>query len=131
MTSPEELRKLLQHSQDRTPEQTLGEVAQGSLVSGMIASGVVWSVLLVAGTALPYAWAQMNPPAEKAADAEDEATSDASDEPAPAEDDVADEPSADDKSSLPEKLGHETADPGDPNVNPLDSKVDDLLNDLK
>jgi hypothetical protein len=151
--SPAEMRAFLSELPELDSRQIMGPGADGSLTRGMIVA-TTWTVILLAVLTIgPYAWKQAMAGHEKAPAAAETAAAPAENataekapaekapaEKAPAERTVAEKaPAA--KSPEPgqppvssktlERLGVDEVKSADPNSNPLDSKLDDLLDKTK
>jgi|GEM_PF-4848844 len=121
----------------RSPEEGLGEIAQSSLIGGLVSATVWCVVLMVVLTILPYGMAKAFPPSAKPL-AADAAAAPAASTPAPAEQPTKGETSKaagsnanDPDGKLLKKLNMDETKSADPKVNPLDDLGNDLLKDLK
>jgi hypothetical protein len=139
-----EMREFLAEMQELHPQLVMGVGSKGSLTSGIVAATVGTVVLMAILTVGPYAW-QLSAADREKKPAE---TSEKADKPAPA---VAAEPAAAEKpvaertppaaspdpgqpvvsAKTLERLGVDEVKQADPGVNPLDSKLDDLLDKAK
>lgn len=141
--SAAELREFLQQMKGKAPQEVLGMIAQSSLVQSTVIATLGCLVLLVAGSAVPWALAKASPPPTATAVANETPAKPA--EPAasapqptatPPAEAIPTEPtgmSAKPKGTeddLLDRLGVGETIETDANVNPLD-KDDDLLKDIK
>ncbi len=130
--TPAELREYLAGLNEKDPNQLMDAVSEGSLIQGLVLATLATTVLLLAFTIGPYAWdnhvsqSQAGGPqsgAAKVASQAAPAESPAAANPAPAEATVAGPPAVSKKALG----GVDEVKQSDPNVNPLDSKIDDLF----
>lgn len=149
--SASEVRDFVSKLERRDPQQLLGPAAQGSLTSGLVLATLGTVVAMAGLTIGPYAWGL------HAAKPESAETSSAESQPqpaaSPASESTAQPPAASattantDKSSgkaaaetasatpnqqkIAEKLGLDEVKQASPDENPLDRKIDDLMDNLK
>lgn len=132
----EEVRVFLQQLQGKTPKEMLGAVATSHLVRGTALAAAATVVLLLLGTAIPFAL-QGDGESRQAegdrrvseADVESIETGETT---GLAERDAGDnEPSADAAQETADELGVGQQLDAPSDVNPLDNAVDDLLEDLE
>ena len=152
-----EMREFLAEMHELHPQQVMGVGTPGGLVSGMVAATVGTVALMAALTVGPYFWVKFAATPEKAqaAAAAEKTAADKAEKPADtaekAPSAVASQPAGEqpvaDKTPAPalpnetgqplvskttlERLGVDEVKTSDPNVNPLDSKIDDLLDKAK
>jgi hypothetical protein len=145
-----DLSKFLKEMQGKSPKEMLGLVAQSSLVKGMVSSSLLFVTLIFVFTAIPFAIHIINPPeAKEHAEAEENPDEDESEDTTqtgatatakngtsgtskPAVDAEGNPlPAGSTGNDIIDTLGIGETKVSAPNVNPLDSSNDDLLNDLK
>lgn len=148
--SAEEMREFLAGIRELDPQQIMGAGGEGNLARSIGAATVATVILMVALTLGPYAWKQWTGgegkdaqarPAEKeaappvaAAEAE---PAKAAAEPAVAEKTTPEkgpanaEPNQRLSAKTLERLGVDEVKTADPNVNPLETRLDDLLDQAK
>jgi predicted lipid-binding transport protein (Tim44 family) len=134
--SPNELREYLDGLNEKDPSQLMGAVSQGNLLGGLVLATIIATALLLACTIVPYAWDSHfgQPPlaaapasspktASEVATANAAASATPATSTSPAESAVAGQPAVNKKVMG----GVDEIKQSDPNVNPLDSKIDDLF----
>lgn len=135
-----ELREFLGQLKGRSPQEVMGIVAQSSLVQGIGTALVGTCLLLIVFTVGPYL--MYGPPEAQAVDAANtlaEATQQESDDSSPdsASDTTKDADTAAPTSSEPDveraaqAMGIDEVKDADPDKNPLDSKLDQLLDGIE
>jgi hypothetical protein len=129
-----ELREFLGQLKGRSPQEVMGIVAQSSLVQGIVTATIAGGVLLVAFTIIPYVIYGGPPkessqatPAATSQPASNEVTS-ADDGEAATADTVSSEP---DLQRAADAMGIGRAAEANPNENPLDKKLDNLLDGIE
>ncbi len=151
--SSDELREFLQQFRGKSPQEVLGLVAHSGLVRATCMAAVGCAILVAVLTILPYVWVrafgrtassagaaaalgsgEREPPAASSAVAAGGTPAQAADASAAADTsganrDVERQPPPGSEAIL-EKLDIDT-ETADPDVNPLESSADDLLDDLK
>jgi len=133
-----ELREFLQEMRGRSPQEMLGVIAQSDLVRSTLVAAIGAVVLLVVLTVVPFAWGKAFP-AEQSAKAPPAAQAPAqtpdkpaatTDQPAAADAKPGDDQPEAKPDDLLDKLGIGEQKTAAPDVNPLESKADDLLKGL-
>ena len=136
--SAAELRQFLSQLKGRSPEEVMGVVAQSGLIGSMLTATLVCLVLLVVGTIGPYALQdgssdakdQTAAAAGNASPASNaEAAADATETAAAGS--LATSPEEPDLERAAEAMGIGGAAEADPNKNPLDTKLDNLLDGIE
>lgn len=136
-----ELREFLAKTHGRSPQEVLGLVAESGLVKATIQCVIGCVLLMIATSAIPYAWNKAYPP-DKATAAKPRPAAAKDKESTPVTDTqnaaTVDSPSADkskspatdvDKAAKAMGIGDTKA--ADPKKNPLDKDLDKLLDDVK
>jgi hypothetical protein len=134
--SLEELKEFLNSLQGRSPQEVVGIVSSSMLVQSMVLATLATFGILVVFTVGPYL--VYGPPQQKkpataaapAAAAPSEAPASAAATPA-AETAQTGELSDEDKSKALSKLGIDETKTADPNTNPLEKNLDNLLDNVK
>ena len=135
--SAAELREFLSHLKGRTPQEVLGVVAESDLVRSILTATVGCFVLLVVLTVVPYALKSRStgvgekPAAAAVAQPDDEASAAAAETSAGTSDQAVAASSEPDLERAAEAMGIGGTAEADPNVNPLDSKLDKLLDGIE
>ena len=151
--SAAEMREFLAQMSELHPQNVVGVGAPGGLLGGMIAATVGTVILMAALTVGPYAWQvalgqpdNLSAPVVAAEKTDAPNTTEKAEKPpaAPAAQAAAEQPAGEKKPAAPpepsqplvskstlERLGVDEVKTADPNVNPLDSKLDDLLDKAK
>lgn len=136
--SAAELREFLGHLKGRSPEEVMGVVAQSGLIQSTVLATVGCVVLLAVCTIVPYALKDSPSDVKEqaaptvggeSAPTDAERTVDATDSVAPR--DQATNSSEPDLERAAEAMGIGGAAEADPNKNPLDSKLDNLLDGIE
>ncbi len=133
----DELREFIGQLRGRNPQEVLGIVAQSGLVKGMLLATIGFAVLMVAFTVIPYAMGKesdadkavtVTQPTAPAADTKpnDSTTAD----PGAAAPATAATPTDSGSPSLKKQLGIDETKVADPKSNPLDKKLDNLLDGI-
>ena len=132
VASARELRTFLTGLRGKKPHEMLGQVAQSGLVQATIAATIGTVIFMVVFTALPYYWYR-NAPKPATAIAKPAAKVEAAPAPSAPAAVAADknEGSAASAQKTLEKLGESETKTADPNVNPLESGLDDILDGKK
>jgi len=144
-----ELQQFLDKSRDRSVEDALGDMGRGSLTAGMVWATVGWVVALVVFTALPYGWSKVFPSTRTAQANSAQKTAPPATTPAaatnattvattPAPSTAAGNPSANpaepttaQRDEAIRRMGLGETKIADPDSNPLESKLDSLLDGAK
>jgi hypothetical protein len=133
--SVEELREFVAGLKGRSPQEVLGIMTGNSLIQGTIQATVLCVVVLAAATVGPWFLASEDAATAEAAAADTEAPTDAAEAPA-AEADTAVAVTGDTGTGVVDPAGAATAmgidevKAADPDANPLDSNLDNLLDAL-
>jgi hypothetical protein len=134
--SVEELREFVAGLKGRSPQEVLGIVTGNSLIQGVIQATVLCVVVLAAATVGPWFLASEDAATVQAAAAETDAPADTAEAPA---DDAADTvvaatgdtgTGAVDPASAATAMGIDEVKTADPDANPLDANLDNLLDAL-
>ncbi len=134
-----ELREFLGKLKGRSPQEVMGIVAQSSLVKGITTATIGCVVLLLAFTVLPYLWyggpASAGTPdtatASVAVAAPATDTDTAPPEVTPETNATADTPGEADLARAAKAMGIDKTSEADPDKNPLDTKLDSLLDGIE
>ncbi len=132
-----ELTDFLAKMKGKPPQEVLGVIAQSGLARGLMLSTVAIALLLLVGTAAPFAWSHLtggssdakqsaNDSAEKN---DGEADTKTEDPPTVADDAKTSKQQGDPKEDILDKLGIGETKTGPKTFNPLDDKNDDLFKD--
>ena len=134
-----ELSDFLAKMKGKPPQEVLGVIAQSGLARGLILSTVAIALLLLVGTAAPFAWSHLTSGSsdgkQSSTDSGDkkndgEADKKAEDSPAAADAKTAKKQDNPDEDIL-KKLGIGETKTVPKNFSPLDNRNDDLFKDLK
>ncbi|MEM7394406.1 MAG: hypothetical protein AAF492_18885 [Verrucomicrobiota bacterium] len=138
----EELRNFMSELKGRSPAEMLGLVAQSSLFRSLISATFIFGFILVAATAIPYAWGKFviereptaSDPAAAVAETDEEDDKDevaAKPEEQPATPAVEETKPENDVDDVLDKIGVGQQIPAPVSVNPLENTRDDLFDDIE
>lgn len=138
--SAQELRDFLKSVQGRSPQEVMGVVAQSGLTSSILLSTIGCVVLLVVFSVIPYQLNKLAANDESAkTSAEEQSESDETNASTPAAENQQaasktespnEQPVGSPDPSLTDKLGIGETKEADPKSNPLNSKIDNLLDGI-
>lgn len=135
--SAAELREFLGQLKGRSPEEVMGVVAQSSLVQSLLTATAGFAIVLLVCTIGPYSWNLAFPTPEKSTPATASNTQSVESSAAPANEDTASANGAGgasgevDLEGAAAAMGIGGAKEADPNENPLDKKLENLLDGVE
>jgi hypothetical protein len=129
-----ELKEFVEQMRGRRPQEVLGLVAHSGLAQGIAAATVMVVFLVALGTVVPYALGKAFPepvaakpqPAEQPAETPEKPA----EQPATSTEAAATPAAQPTPNELPDLLGEGEVRTSDAKTNPLEGKVDDLLNEI-
>ncbi len=124
-----ELREFLGNMRQRNPHEVLGMVATSGLARSTLLATVLFAVLLGAMTAIPYYWPQSE--ATKPSGDQAAATAQEAAKPGPAASATPAAGSPTDPEQAAVALGIDETKPADPEKNPRETELDNLLDGIE